>query len=279
MQRLPAAKEGWTAMTFSLINIELAKSMQNLAAIAASSSFSSSPSEEVRVQIMNDTKARVEKWLAHCNHVIPQHRLTLLCSRFLLRKLDFITKLQWSLLQSPSPYTHFVTENNLLEALEILEPRLCAEDSLLKQFEWSRKAYPQYHITMYVLLYLCIKPQGPNIDRAWEAVEFLFSHELWDESTVGFGSKLAVLAALKAKAEVVRERVRKLNTIGTHETSDCGSILVSREGTFEGDGFSNFLPTDMGRDALGLDNGMDEGQNWAAMIQGFQLDTPDVFWQ
>ena len=279
MQRLPAAKEGWTAMTFSLIYIDLVKTMQKLATVAASSSPSSPPSEEVRAQIVKKTKVRVEKWLAHCNPVIPQHRQTVFCSRFLLRKLDFITRLQWILLQHAGPHADFATEQNLIEALEILEPRLYSEDGLLKQFAWARKAYPQYHVTMYVLWHLCVKPEGPSIDKAWETVDTLFSYELWDESTMGFGSKSAVLAALKAKAVSVREKIRKLNLGGNARTSDRSSGVVSREDSSEGEGPSAYLVGDTGSDELGLDSGMDELLNWAALVQGFQPNSSDVFWQ
>lgn len=279
MPRLPTAKEGWTAMTFSLINIELARSMQRLAAIAASSSHSSPPSEAMRAQIIKETKVRIEGWLAHCNPVIPQHRLTLLCSRFLLRKLDFITRLQCILLLHAGPHEEFATEQNLIEALEILEPRLHSEDDLLQKFAWARKAYPQYHVTMYVMWYLCVKPEGPSIERAWQAVETVFSHELWDESTIGFGSKSAVLAALKAKAVSVREKIRELKPGGNARTSHRSSGPVSGEGSSEVDGLSAYPLGDVGADEFGLDGDPDEWLDWGALVQGFQLDSPDVFWQ
>ena len=213
MKELPAAKAGWTPMTFSLVNIELVKSMQRLAVLALSSSPSSPPREAVRAQIINETRAQIDQRLERCNSVIPQHRLTLFCSAFLLRKLDFITRQQWLSLQHPGPREDFATEEDLVEALEILEPRLVSEDDLLKQYAWARKAYPQYHVAMYVLWHLCVKPEGPSVDRAWRAMESLFSHEQWDEFTTGYGSKSAVLAALRAKA------VSQLGDIGSRSSA------------------------------------------------------------
>ena len=271
MQGLPAAKEGLTAMTFSLINIDLAKSMQMLADVATSSSPSSPPSEDVRAQVIGKTELRIEKWLSHCNPVIPHHRMTLLCSRFLLRKLDFVTRLQWSLLRRADPHTDFATEKNLTEALEILKPGLYSEDGLLKQFAWVRKAYPQYHVTMYVLWHLCVKPEGPSVEKAWETVERLFSSELWDESTVGFGSKSAVLVALRAKAVSVRDRIRKARS------SERGSGL-GFGGSAAGEDFSAYRFGDGEGD--GLDVGeTDEWSDWAALVQGLEFDGPDVYWQ
>ena len=271
MEWLPAAKEGWTTMTFSLINIDLAKSMQMLADVAASSSPSSPPNEDVRAQVIKKTELHIEKWLAHCNPVIPHHRMTLLCSRFLLRKLDFVTRLQWSLLQRADPHTDFATEKNLIEALEILKPRVYSEGGLLKQFAWARKAYPQYNVTMYVLWHLCVKPDGPSVEKAWETVETLFSSELWDESTVGFGSKSAVLVALRAKAVSVRDKIRKA------KLSDRSSELAFG-GSAEDEDSSAYHFGDGDGDELDLGDA-DEWSDWATLVQGFEFDSPDAYWQ
>lgn len=277
IQRLPAPRKTWTSMTFSLANIDYAKAMQRLADIAASSSFSSPPSEDQRVQIISELRARTEKWLLYCNPVIPLHRMMLLYSRFLLRKLDFITRLQWTLLQRQGRLVDFVMEQNLVEALEILEIRFGSEgDLLLKQFAWAGKAYRQYNVTMYVLWHLCIKPEGPSIDRAWEAMEKLFSHELWDQYAMGFGSKSAVLASLKARAESVREKSPKLTQRGNARHGDRNLDPASGEGTSEGE----YLLGDTGGGGLGLDIGIDDGwPNWSTLIEGFQLDAANLMWQ
>lgn len=245
MKKLPTAKAGWTAMTFSLINIDLVRCMQRLAAIASTSS--PPPTESIRAQILNETRTQIEQRLTNCNPVIPSHRLTLHCSHFLLRKLDFVTRQQWLLLHHRTSEealeTSFTTESNLIEALEILAPRLIPEDGLLSQFAWARKAYPQYHVTMYILWHLCVRPEGPNVDRAWEAIETLFCDD--EGFTAGFGSKAAVLAALRNKALSVRRQ-------------------QSRSEDFGGE---------IGFDISGSDDGW---PNWEMLAQGFQPE--GVFW-
>jgi hypothetical protein len=143
MKDLPAARVGWTAMTLSLINIDLEKAMQKLAAVAASSLSSSPPDEEARSRVIDEATARIDERLDHCNPIIPRHRLTLVCSRFLLRKIDFVTRTEWDSLQRSGKSKEVATDANLVEALEILECRLSSDDELLKQFAWVRKAYPQ----------------------------------------------------------------------------------------------------------------------------------------
>lgn len=263
MTELPAARKGWTAMTFSLINIDLVKAMQKLAAVAASSSPSSPPSENAREQILQKTRAQIEERLKHCKPVIPQHRLTLLCSRFLLRKLDFITRQQWLLLQRPGPLDSFTTEENLVEALGILEPRLASEDDFLTQFAWARKAYPQYHVVMYILWHLCVKPEGPSIGRAWNAIETVFACEERDEFHSGFGSQSAVLAALRNKAISVRDTLRRRSLGGP------GVGVETGEDPSGDDSVPAELLTDLGSGELSFDMG-DEWPNWATLAQGFQ---------
>ena len=282
MDRLPVAKLGWTSMTFSLINIDLVRSMQKLAAIAANSSRLCSPSEDVRAQIINKTRTQIEERLEHCNSVIPQHRLTLSCSRFLLRKLDFVTRQQWLLLQHPKQREKLTTEENLIEALEILAPSLASEDDLLKQFAWAKKAYPQYHVTMYILLHLYVKPEGPNVDRAWEVIDSIFCRERWDELNSGFGSKSAVLATLRAKAISVREKVQKQN-LGKNPRTGNSVLGLETGGDPCGSGtVPASLPEDMNIGEFSFDIGSDEWLNWETLAQGFQpngQEFPDVSWQ
>lgn len=226
MAVLPEAHEGWTAMTFSLIHIALCRTAQRLAVLAAASvqregppSSPSSPSEETRAHIMDYLRADIEQRLARCNPLLPQQQMTILCSRFLLRKLDFVSRLQWALLVGRRGAVELVTDANMLEALAILRPRLFREDGLLMKYAWARQAFPQYHVAMYVLWHLCLRPSGPHVADAWAAVDTLFSQELReaqngrgggdkDTASTGFGSKFAVLAALKAKAETIRGRMQ-----------------------------------------------------------------------
>ncbi|PTB47466.1 hypothetical protein M431DRAFT_102197 [Trichoderma harzianum CBS 226.95] len=275
MKELPKPKNSWTAMTFSLINIELAKSIHKLADIAATSSLSSPPTEDIRIKVIDDLSASIEGYLQNCNPVIPQHRMTLLCSRFLVRKLNFTTRLQWSFLRRTMKSDEFATEENLVEALELLEPRLFNDDGLLKQFSWARRAYPQYHITMYVLWHLCVKPEGPSVDRAWRALDIHFSEVLCDKSTIGFGSKSAVLTALKAKALSIRAKHRGTNPRENRANTEGSSALTLHEGVSENNGLPSFLFGNIvGADSLEFDIDKGEWLDWTTLPRGSQGDSP-----
>ena len=245
MRTRPPSHEGWTTMTFALIHIALCQAAQRLSMEAPSPERSggnggssgretgaktASP-EARRKGIMAQVRADVERRLVHCNTVVPQQRRTATCARFLLQKLDFVSRLQWAILahrhgadsngdgdsrrrRSRKTDSDLVSDANLAEALAILRPHLVREDEVLLQYAWVRKAYPQYHVGMYVLWHLCRKPTGPHVAEAWEAVDLFFAQEEKVVQSgggrgVGLGSKFAVLAALKAKAEAVRERAAR----------------------------------------------------------------------
>ena len=272
MDTLPSTKTCWTAMTFSLINIDLVQAMQELSAIITSSSRSYPPTEAQRTQIITKLSTQIDSRLQHCKAVIPQHRLTLLCSRFLLRKLDFISRQQFLCIRNPGPREAFATVEILTEALEILEPRLDAEDELLLQFAWARKAYPQYHITTYVLWHLCVRPEGPSVKRAWRAVEKFFSEEHWHGLSESFGVKSKVLTALRVKALSLRpQTMNPASGVDLHSSGDIIDFEAggSPSGTHED---PICLLGNVGSGDLGFDVGSDDWPNWATLAQAFQLD-------
>jgi hypothetical protein len=280
MQQLPSEKQGWTTMTFSLVNIDLAKAMHRLVSAISLSSPSSPPSEELRAQVIREVGARVEKRVERCNPVIPKQRLTLTCSRFMVRKLDFITRIQWMVLQRPGPHADFVTEENLIEALEILESKLTTDHGLLKQYMWTNKAFPQYHVTLYILLHLCFKPDSPsvNVERAWAAVETMSALELLDGSSTGYGSKAAVLAALKTKAVSVRERFQRQELEENMRNADHDVGLAPREALAEGEDQFSCQIRNAGSSIFSVDD-LNEWPAWTTFAQGFQLDSPGEFWE
>ena len=281
MRALPADGTGVTAMTMTLISIVLAQTTHRLAAMAMSPSTSTQGSgEAARRGVMAETQRRVEEWLARCNAQVPQQRLTRLCARFQLRKLDFVTRLQWGILRRDGAHVdaEFVAEEgNLVEAVEILGSRRYFDDAMLAQFAWIKRAYPQYHVTMYILWHLSVKPEGPNVERAWEAAEMLFRDEVLDDTSTGFGSMSAVLRALRAKAVAARENARSRNSRGenngvTH--GNMGGDLSRGE-----EPCTNILGGTDGGGGFGLEGGCtDEWLSWTALVQGFQLDSYDGYW-
>lgn len=280
MDEPPQPRKGWTQMTFSLVNIGLGKSMQEITMMATSSSQTSPPSEEARKRIIQEMTATAEEFLTNCNPIIPQQRLTLFCTRFLIRKTDFVTRIQWTLLQKRAGMDQdFANEENLIEALDILEPRMSLDDEMLRQFSWTMKAYPQYHIMMYVLLHLCLRPEGPNVDRAWRSVNSFFADEVRNGITVGVGSKLSVLAALRTKALSMRKQVQRKPSESGAENDVHVPEPAPEQGPSTAAGTVPTLVDETIWPGFGVDINTGEWPDWVDIVHGFQLDTAGVSWQ
>ncbi|KAK7725803.1 hypothetical protein SLS63_007958 [Diaporthe eres] len=149
MESLPPAKPGVTAMTFPLVTYEIARAVHRLAGILAGATSASPPNESVRKQIIDETRARIEMSLKQCNLVIPRHRLALRLSHLALRKADFVSRQQWFALRNGGSREEFATQENLVEAIEVLE--ICLQmwnDEMLKPYWWLWRADPEYHVVM-----------------------------------------------------------------------------------------------------------------------------------
>lgn len=203
MKALPPPREGWTPMTHSLIQIHifLASQKMNTAVMSASP-----PLEETRVGLIKELEEAVDKCLRSCNPVIPRQRLAMTVSRFLVRKVDFLTRIQWQLMRCPNSNEAFDTEGNLQEAMDVLESsQAMTEDSMLLPYAIPSRAYPQYSITLYILWYLCAHPLVSGSDRAWGLVNRVLVDEREFE-VGGAGTKLTILEAIATKAKSVREK-------------------------------------------------------------------------
>lgn len=82
--------------------------------------------------------------------------------------------------------------------------QLQSED-LLGEFRWFYETFTQYHLLTYVLWHLSVKPIGPNVERAWDAVERSFEIAERRDISCDPGSRWTVLQLLKDKAVRIRQ--------------------------------------------------------------------------
>lgn len=199
MAELPPSRAGWTRMTMGLASIQIGQAYAELLQLAWSSS--EEPRCDIRDRIVQGLRCRVDDMLKGCNPVIPSHRMSLLTARFLLRKLDFVTRQQWQAFKHPNEQELLAMEGSLLEALSILEEEEhIRADDLLRPFRWSMRSYPQFHLTLFILWHVCVRPAGPSARRAFEAVESYVEEMERARKDLLRGSKWTILRALKAKA-------------------------------------------------------------------------------
>ncbi|KAH8746777.1 fungal-specific transcription factor domain-containing protein [Diaporthe sp. PMI_573] len=286
MKELPPPRRGWTQVTLSLINFQGARTWHRLSAMAASWEERPTP-ESVRAQIVQELRDYVEGFLQHCNPVIPQQRQTILVARFTTRKVDFVTRQQWLHLEYQEARESFATEGNLEEALGILDAGMSlASDELLRPYRWSMGTYPQYHMLLHILWHLCVKPEGPGVERAWNAINK--NLELIKSVGAGFGpaAKITILDALRAKALTTRQGLSQQNSGGGDKQIDGGGGSGSIE--VDGDAYKDLYPTLAGNqhtlvagrsedvlDGIGWRTDVQDLPDWSTLMNEFQMDGLD----
>ncbi|KAK1976457.1 fungal-specific transcription factor domain-containing protein [Colletotrichum cereale] len=275
MKELPPPRRGWTQLTIGLINIQSARVWHRLAAMAASWDDRPTP-ESVRAQTVRELHEYAQGFLEHCNPVIPQQRQTILVARLMIGKVDLVTRQQWLHLEHPEARESFATEENLVEALEILEVGLrIASDELLQPFRWSMGAFPQYHMLLYLLWHLCVKPEGPSVERAWAAINESLALIRSVGSGFGPAAKTTILDALRVKALAIRQGLAQHSSGGggagdDEPDSSGGTGGVDVDGNAAEEGYLTPGGTEDTSEA-GKPEEVVDGMDWSTAIQ----DLPD----
>ncbi|KAI1623827.1 fungal-specific transcription factor domain-containing protein [Exophiala viscosa] len=206
MQGPPAPKPMWAEMTFSLITIEIGQIIQQITGRPVASA-GSIHGESAGAQILKDMRTRLEdRYLRHLNPNIPIQRAISLLTPIILAKLEFVVQQQSTKRRHVKKGAFDANEDTLTVACRLLEMYLQLQtDELLRGFHWYLRSYTQYHLLTYVLWHLCLKPDGPSTERAWNALERSFQLAEPHARVTEPGSKWTVLQLLRGKALRIRE--------------------------------------------------------------------------
>ncbi|RYP70997.1 hypothetical protein DL771_005092 [Monosporascus sp. 5C6A] len=237
MTELPVPQQQFTGMTYPLVMIQAAQALRPLShaihtpkepratamMMTTTTDINTAAGEIARQEVIGDLTRRVGQLLGYCNPVIPIQRAILLSGNIVLRKRAFISRLQLlssypssSQQQQPQgsafPSQATLMEESLAAACDILEMgNEYYQDEMLRSYVWVAESYPQYHLLLYVLWHLGVRPVGPNAARAWAAVEAAFDQEAMRITRQGgtaasrpSGPKWAMFYKLKEKAAKIR---------------------------------------------------------------------------
>ncbi|RYO91539.1 hypothetical protein DL764_008274 [Monosporascus ibericus] len=300
MTELPVPQQQFTGMTCPLVIIQSAQALRQLShaihtpkephatavtttttTAAAVTDIDTEVGETARQGVIDDLTRRVGQLLGYCNPVIPHQRAILLNGKILLRKRAFVSRVQLLSSYPPSsqqqqsqgssfPNQATLMEETLAAACDILEMgKEYCRDEMLRSYIWLAESYQPYHLLLYVLWHLGVRPVGPNTARAWAAVEAEFDQEAMRIVRQGgtaaaasrpSGPKWAIFCKLKEKAAKVRPPLVDRAAAGSHMTvkeamdeEDEGAGVVSqgdyteestRESLQSGNPYTGFLEWD-----------------------------------
>ncbi|KAF4445867.1 hypothetical protein F53441_10428 [Fusarium austroafricanum] len=256
MTELPPSRPDWTRMTLPLCNVQASRAWAQL--FQMSCSPEGLPGEDVRKRVIKEAMDEVEGILQRCNPVIPEQRMTIRISRLVLSKVDVVSRRQWQILRSPDDIAPMSTDSEVAEAINLLELANCMwQDEDMVAFRWVARAYPQYHMMLYILRHLCVCPRGPLAKRGFATVDIhLENFKLAGNGPLN-GLKWTVLTTLRERAFLLLQKVEAEN------------VRVQQE-----------MTTQMGFQGNGADMQGKNGDNlavpdWNMILEEFPLDMDD----
>ncbi|KAF9770241.1 hypothetical protein IL306_012242 [Fusarium sp. DS 682] len=184
-------------------------------------------------------------------------RMTIRTARLILCKVGLVSRRQWQIFRSPDDrQIPMATESEVTEAVELLELSngLWQDDDLVP-FQWLARAFPQYHIMLFILRHLCVCPRGDLAKRAFAAVDMHLENFKTARNGPLNGLKWTVLTTLRERAALLMQKVER----------ESVEVERNRQMGFQGSG-------------EGMQSGKDVDvavPDWNMILEEFPLDMED----
>ena len=187
MTRLPAASEGWTEMSFFLIQAESCRLVRPI--VDAQERQSADPLLEIREK--RKTIEDPEQYFQNRFGVSPRSegltdlaRIAMQQVSMACRKMLFVLQLREEIItrnqmETQDDATPDALKQSFKMACDALESgHVLLKGGIASRFNWFFNMYTQWYALTYVLRCLCSSPSGLETERAWFLVEELLPRDL-----------------------------------------------------------------------------------------------------
>jgi hypothetical protein len=210
MKEYPKERVGATEMTFCLIRYELGVFSRrfNFTAPGGYSPFQDQEmSLEEKERRIDECHRRLEdKYLQHCDMNMPIYWVAATVARLILAKM-------WLIVHHPRAYSVVDGEPSLppeirdrvfITSVEVIEfSHLLEKNENTAKWGWLFRTYMQWQSVAFALSEICTRPPGPEVDRAWQAIESVYDERMMS-SKYQKGMLWKPLRHLMAKARARR---------------------------------------------------------------------------
>ncbi|KAJ5157189.1 uncharacterized protein N7482_008289 [Penicillium canariense] len=206
----PEERVGFTDVTFCLIRCEITSALRRANYSCPGVRFRMGESTpgidrcERLIQVISD---RVEeRYIKHCDMNIPVHWATATVGRLILAKLWLVVHHPMTRRDRVTTVSQATRQSLFLTAIEVLEfGRLLETDPKTAKWGWLVRTNMQWHGLAFVLSEVCVRPICPVTDRAWNAVNGIYTD--WErQATHKRGMLWRPLAALMKRATSFRAK-------------------------------------------------------------------------
>lgn len=197
MTETPEPRHGWTAISFSLVQFEIACTARVVRAI-------SQPQD--KEDTISACERRIQStYLRHCDGTKPIHWLAQHVAHVLIMELRF--RLHHQQYISPAGHSALMAHTSFqdqlfLTAVDILDTQRRIEmEPQAAHWSWLLVAYKQFWPLSFVLGELCCRQRSEAVDRAWEVAKGAFGRWKTDDKST---ARAETLSRLLARAQAAR---------------------------------------------------------------------------
>ncbi|EXJ76839.1 hypothetical protein A1O3_10484 [Capronia epimyces CBS 606.96] len=209
MKEYPPERQGATEMTFCLIRFELSIFSQRLNLTSPEvEEGHASPDWKLKEQMIDECHRRLEeKYLRHCDMSQPIYWVATTVARLILARmwLKVHHPRSFSPTNDASPIPPECRDRVFLTSVEVIEfSHLLENNESTAKWGWLFRTYVQWQSVAFALSEICVRPPGPDVDRAWRAIESVYDEQLVKNTKSHKGLVWKPLRLLMAKARARR---------------------------------------------------------------------------
>lgn len=209
MKEYPQERQGATEMTFCLIRFELSIFSRrfNFTAPGNLSDGALELSLDEKEKAIDECHRKLEdRYLRHCDMNLPIYWVAATVARLILAKM-------WLMVHHPRsfgvgegswPLPPEIRDRVFITSVEVIEfSHLLEKNENTAKWGWLFRTYMQWQSVAFVLSEICSRPPGPDVDRAWRAIESVYDNKMRN-SRFQKGMLWKPLKHLMAKAKARR---------------------------------------------------------------------------
>ena len=231
-------RQGFTDMTFSLICLELTDILRQLNYVPVKQLDQPQKGSQEKWTQRTNAVIKVQrhledKYLRHFNLANPFHWATRLVA-------DNITAIMWLIVYRPlqqrpdiSPLAQRPDPGILGLAVEVLErDHQLSTDPAASGFRWLSQTYVQWHALAVTFAELCVKIEGPVVERAWAIVMIVFEEASQHIADSNEGMLWRPIKKLMNRAQGLRQEYLQSRSAKPDISVSMADCNVSDQGSY-----------------------------------------------
>ncbi|KAH0550922.1 hypothetical protein GP486_007712 [Trichoglossum hirsutum] len=212
-EKAPASRKECTDMVFCLVRFEIYRSLRRLNRVIHLGYRHETQRQELTLKekekLIEDCQLMLkEKYLDKCDMTVPLHWVSAAVVKLVIAKIYLIIHHPFQQKDGGVTVPQETRDHLFHTSCVVLEySHLIQSWPAASHWGWLFETYVQWHAVAFILTELCVRADGPEVDKAWKAVDTVFREA--DQFEMEADSKRSQhwkpLKKLLAKATNVRQ--------------------------------------------------------------------------